>query len=81
MFTSIVVSVVADVGRGWASLPTANRFWFSSYKPTVDTYGEKYEPVTLFASCPLPLNWAEGFNVALNSFSRIVHLYCASYIV
>jgi hypothetical protein len=56
MFTSIVMSVVAEVGSGWASLPTANRFWSSSYKPTVDTYGAKYEPVTLSVGMP-PFGW------------------------
>ena len=41
MFINIVVSVVLEVGSGCDSFPTANKFWASSYKPTVVTYGSK----------------------------------------
>ena len=41
MFTKIVVSVVLDVGRGCAILPTAINSLLLLYNPTVVTYGEK----------------------------------------
>ena len=37
MFISIVVSVVGEVGNGCDNFPTANKFWYSSYNPTVVT--------------------------------------------
>ena len=52
MFISIVVSVVCEVGKGWANLATANSSWFSLYKPTVVTYGEKYELVAKLYTVP-----------------------------
>ena len=45
MFTKIVVSVVLDVGRGCAIFPIATNSLLLLYKPTVVTYGEKYDPV------------------------------------
>ena len=62
MFTNIVVSVVAEVGKGWANLPIAKRFCASSYNPTVVTYGENYEPVTLSFKAP-SASRAERFRV------------------
>ena len=46
MFISMVVSVVCEVGRGWGNFPTAINSWFSLYKPIVETYGSKLDPVT-----------------------------------
>ena len=37
IFTRIVVSVVLDDWRGFANLPTANKLWSLSYKPTDTT--------------------------------------------
>ena len=45
MFTKIVVSVVLDVGSGCAIFPIATNSLLLLYKPTVVTYGEKYDPV------------------------------------
>ena len=76
---NIVISVVLDEGRGCANLPTAIKFWLSSYNPTVVMYGAKYDPVVKLygTSSELPDNnvlfWEK-----LNSLSRIVHLYWVS---
>ena len=45
MFIKIVVSVVLDVGSGCAIFPIATNSLLLLYKPTVVTYGEKYDPV------------------------------------
>ena len=41
MFIKTEVSVVVDVGKGCPSLATANKSFWSLYKPIVVTYGEK----------------------------------------
>ncbi len=41
IFTSIVVSVLLDNGRGCASFAIANNWFESLYNPTVVTYGLK----------------------------------------
>ena len=41
----ILVSVVVDNGKGWANFPTATNSLSLLYKPTVVTYGVKYDPV------------------------------------
>jgi hypothetical protein len=46
MFTNIVVSVVLEVGKGCANLPTASNSFLLLYIPTVVTKGEKNDEVT-----------------------------------
>jgi hypothetical protein len=75
------VSVTVEIGSGCASLPMAISSFALLYKPTVVMYGEKYEPVTKSTICPLFVlpEISVGFWEKLNSFWRMVHLYCASY--
>ena len=82
-FMIILVSVMLDTGNGCANLATAiNSLWLL-YKPTVVTYGLKYEPVAKSEMIPLfelP-EMSVGFCENVNSFWRNVHLYCVSYMV
>jgi hypothetical protein len=77
------VSVVLLVGRGCANLATANNSCLSLYKPTVVTYGLKYEPVTKSYTVPsvepdikaaVEPDINDGFKLKLNSSGLIVHL-------
>ena len=85
------MSVVVDVAKGCDNLPTANKFWFSSYNPTVVKYGLNNDPVAKsLRNWPGVKNvpwdaviWvlpdvSDGFNDKLNSLSLNVHLYCVS---
>ena len=49
----ILVSVVVDNGKGCANFPTAINSLLLLYKPTVVTYGVKYDPVANSNICPL----------------------------
>ena len=63
IFIKIVVSVKFEVGKGFASLPTANNSYASLYNPTVVTYGLKYDPVIKSYGLPLLPLKAVGFCV------------------
>ena len=73
----MLVSVTDDRGNGCANLATAINSLLLLYKPTVVTYGLKYEPVAKLYKIPsfeLP-DTSVGFCEKLNSFCRILHLY------
>ena len=46
------MSVVLEVGKGCANLPTAINSLLPLYIPTVVTYGEKYDDVTKSNTVP-----------------------------
>ena len=77
------VSVTLVTGNGCANLATASNSLSLLYSPTVVMYGLKYEPVAKSDTIPLfelpEIN--DGFCENENSFWRIVHLYCVSYMV
>ena len=59
-FTTIVVSVSKDLGKGLLTFPTAINWFASLYNPTVVMYGEKLLPVTLLCRSPkntFPVCW------------------------
>jgi hypothetical protein len=77
----MLVSVMLVTGSGCDSLATANNSLLLLYRPTVVIYGLKYEPVAKSEMVPLfelP-EMSVGFWEKLNSFWRMVHLYCVSY--
>ena len=57
----MVVSVVLEVGKGWANLPTAIKSLWSLYKPTVVMYGEKDELVAKPQGVPFDPLITDGF--------------------